>query len=281
MYIYIKYGKIYIYSKKEGDSLDYYKILGVKDTATDKEIKDAYRKLAKKYHPDTFEGDKKFAENKMKEINEAYDFLSKPENRETINYEEKNADEYNDSQAYTPHNSYESNYEEGTVYDFDDHFKTHTTRANPYYNYSPYEDENDYTKMYYVDFGQIKSNLIVALKHFLIKSVLTFITFIILVVVTFNFAIKSINDIFGGTEELRTPINDVPATTYDGGTSVSYPEDQYYKEEFEKQVKELDETFSKYAEEHKEDFDELGKKLEEYWSKLKSINISGETNEDY
>ena len=56
--------------------LDYYSVLNITNKATAKEIKNAYRKLAKKYHPDTYEGKKEFAESKMKEINEAYDILS-------------------------------------------------------------------------------------------------------------------------------------------------------------------------------------------------------------
>ena len=54
---------------------DYYKILGVERTATDNEIKKAYRKLAKVYHPDHNPGNKK-SEDKFKEINEAYEVLS-------------------------------------------------------------------------------------------------------------------------------------------------------------------------------------------------------------
>lgn len=60
--------------------IDYYKVLGVSKTATVKEIKAAYRKLARKYHPDLNPGDKK-AEKKFKEINEANEVLSDPENR--------------------------------------------------------------------------------------------------------------------------------------------------------------------------------------------------------
>ncbi|MBE6574117.1 MAG: J domain-containing protein [Ruminococcaceae bacterium] len=55
---------------------DPFKILGVSRDATDAEIKDAYRKLARKYHPDNFANDetaRAMAEEKMKEINEAYD----------------------------------------------------------------------------------------------------------------------------------------------------------------------------------------------------------------
>ena len=60
--------------------IDYYKNLGVSKTATEKEIKAAYRKLARKYHPD-LNPDNKEAEIKFKEINEANEVLSDPENR--------------------------------------------------------------------------------------------------------------------------------------------------------------------------------------------------------
>lgn len=60
---------------------DYYAILGVSRGATEKEIKQAYRRLARKYHPDVNPGDKA-AEAKFKEINEAYEVLSDPVKRE-------------------------------------------------------------------------------------------------------------------------------------------------------------------------------------------------------
>jgi molecular chaperone DnaJ len=59
---------------------DYYKILGVGKNASDEEIKKAYRKLARKYHPDTNQGDRK-AEERFKEISQAHDVLSDPEKR--------------------------------------------------------------------------------------------------------------------------------------------------------------------------------------------------------
>lgn len=60
---------------------DYYKVLGVEKTATADEIKKAYRKLAKKYHPDANPTDKKQAEEKFKEVSEAYEVLGNAENR--------------------------------------------------------------------------------------------------------------------------------------------------------------------------------------------------------
>ena len=62
------------------DYKDYYKVLGVAKSATEKEIKAAYRKLARKYHPD-FNPGKKDSETRFKEINEAYEVLGDPEKR--------------------------------------------------------------------------------------------------------------------------------------------------------------------------------------------------------
>ena len=62
------------------DKRDYYEVLGVAKNASDAELKKAYRKLAKKYHPDGNPGDKE-AEAKFKEATEAYGILSDPDKR--------------------------------------------------------------------------------------------------------------------------------------------------------------------------------------------------------
>lgn len=69
---------------KQARKKDYYKILGIEKTATDKEIKNAYRKLALKWHPDKnneSEEQKAQAEKMFKNVSEAYAVLSDPEKR--------------------------------------------------------------------------------------------------------------------------------------------------------------------------------------------------------
>src|SRR5437763_6269657 len=63
--------------QREWFEKDYYKVLGVPETATDKEIRRAYRKLAKEHHPDSNPGH----EDRFKEVSAAYDVLSDGEKR--------------------------------------------------------------------------------------------------------------------------------------------------------------------------------------------------------
>lgn len=60
---------------------DYYQVLGISRNATEQQIKKAYRKLAMKYHPDRNPGNEKWANEKFKEVNEAFSVLGDPEKR--------------------------------------------------------------------------------------------------------------------------------------------------------------------------------------------------------
>ena len=82
---------------------DYYATLGVAKTASEKEIKQAYRKLARKFHPDVNPGDKA-AEAKFKEINEAYEVLGDPDKRKK--YDELGANWRMYEQAQQPGQAY-------------------------------------------------------------------------------------------------------------------------------------------------------------------------------
>lgn len=90
------------------NSKDYYNILGVREGANLDEIKKAYRALALKYHPDRNPDNKKFAEEKFKEISEAYYVLSDPKKREEYDVMRKG--------GY----SFKGDFAESQGFDFDD-----------------------------------------------------------------------------------------------------------------------------------------------------------------
>ena len=110
--------------------IDYYKVLGIEKNSDADQIKKAYRKLARKYHPDVNPGDKE-AEKKFKEINEANEVLSNPENRKKYDqYGEnwKHGEEYEKAQqsqasSGRPYQSYGgADFGEGD--DFSDFFQS-------------------------------------------------------------------------------------------------------------------------------------------------------------
>jgi len=98
---------------------DYYKTLGVSKTATAKEIKSAYRKLAREWHPDVNPTRKKQAEDKFKEISEAYEVLGDVQKRKT--YDSLGSDWQQRARSQPgPQYSGRSNGPGGAQFDFDD-----------------------------------------------------------------------------------------------------------------------------------------------------------------
>ena len=129
--------------------MNYYKVLGVSENASDKEIKKSYKQLVKRFHPDVFEGNKDLAEKKIKELNEAYEVLSDTESRkkyddslhqvdiETIkndlqNYAQESYEKYDSTSSYSSAKRYEDLYR-------NNYYKKYTTN---YYGVSR-DDLND------------------------------------------------------------------------------------------------------------------------------------------
>lgn len=108
--------------------IDYYKILGVEKHATDDQIRSAYRKLARKYHPDVNPNDKT-AEAKFKEINEANEVLGNPENRkkyDTYGKDWQHSEEFEKArqQQHSQRNQQQGSYGDFSGGDFSDFFES-------------------------------------------------------------------------------------------------------------------------------------------------------------
>jgi len=115
---------------------DYYKILGVSQSASQDEIKSVYRKLAKKYHPDMNPSDRKGAETKFKELSEAYYVLG----------DQKRKQEYNDMMSGRTYTRQRQAYNPAQGFDFEDllshlGFSPGTrTSSRTYRNYGMFDD---------------------------------------------------------------------------------------------------------------------------------------------
>ncbi len=105
------------------DYKDYYKVLGVSKSSTQDELKKVYRKLAKQYHPDKNKGDKA-AEEKFKEISEAYQVVGNEENRKKYDEMGANWKQYDHAGAYSGQQGYygQGQRQQYTSADFEDLF---------------------------------------------------------------------------------------------------------------------------------------------------------------
>ncbi len=140
--------------------IDYYKILDIAKTATEKEIKTAYRKLARKYHPDVNPDDKD-AEIKFKEINEANEVLSDPENRKKYDkygIDWKHGEEYEKAQRQQQRQSQHQSSQQGfSNQEYSDFFESMFggTRASSRQSHSPKFKGQDYNAQLHLNLKDV------------------------------------------------------------------------------------------------------------------------------
>lgn len=135
--------------------MNYYEVLGVKKTASQQEIKKAYKNLVKKYHPDIYKGDKNFAQKKTAEINVAYETLSNPETKQAYDEEISPKTTY----SYTPpeytntYSKYSSNQRYNSSYNSSNDYYRH------YRNYTASQNNSTYENPFYRNFSSKIDNL--------------------------------------------------------------------------------------------------------------------------
>ena len=183
--------------------MNYYEILGVKTDATQTEIRQAYKKLIKKYHPDVYTGNKQKAEEISMQINEAYDVLSNVNSRreyddmlnsenessnytDSTNYTSTSSSDQTDSSAYY-NNEYYSNsntYNKGNYnpYSYENYHRTQQNNENENSFYSKFYDNHVKPAENYVsnkfDTMRLYQKILVFLLFILLACIMLLITFI-------------------------------------------------------------------------------------------------------
>jgi len=203
--------------EKGSGNLNFYEVLNVSTKATEKDIKKAYRLLAKKYHPDTYDGNKEFAEAKMQEINVAYDTLSNSDLRRE--YDErlginvvKTYDTTSKSTDYTQH-YYSSNRYDKSGVNYDVKYRPNNRNIN--YDSRGYAESNYYT---YENDYDIRSDF--SIKRIrevfggkkLKFTLMFFIIVVVIVIACFYVAIQNINNFFFSTRNAYNQITSPKAT---------------------------------------------------------------------
>jgi len=246
--------------------LNYYEVLNVKINASDKEIKKAYRILAKKYHPDTYDGNKAFAQQKMQEINIAYDTLSNLNLRKA--YDEKLGINLNNTEnIYKADSSfskkqYYSNkynrYDKAGV-NYEVKYRPNNSKIN--YNSRGYAesnyntsgvDEDEYYSNYYSNFRKAKFKELLTGKN-LIYTLICAAIIIFLVSALICRAIEEFNEVKAISQEINTSKENAKKNLQDDAEELKekiYPALDNFFEELKNKEQEIIEEYNKVKEEN-------------------------------
>lgn len=243
------------------NSLNFYEILNIKTNSTEKEIKKAYRLLAKKYHPDTYSGNKQFAESKMQEINVAYETLSDPRLRTKYDAEQglNLANEPKSTNYKKTTYSYEEHYR--NVYDkpgvnYEVKYKPNNTKTR--YNSRGYAEGNYYTYNPDDDIYNEKTYAIKKIKDMLkgknlIYTVLAFLIVVGIISVVLYKAYESFIS-------LKNVYNEINYSNIDTKKSINNEDKEKLEQEINDSGKEIQEAFNNMVEKLKEAENEISKK---------------------
>ena len=255
--------------------MTHYEVLNIKHNATDKDIKNAYRALAKKYHPDTYKGNKNVAEEKMKQINEAYDVLSNKDLKSKYD-EQFNVDRTSPIQE----NPYSKSYYNYETYEY----KSPDPREadyRTYYNYEPdceYEPEYDFSKLKELFMGSIAKVVFIVIG---IISILVFLFYLIN-----QLRLQAIAILDSAHEAVEPPrqLEVLPQNQYENNNYLDMPDintqdinvPQITEEEIEKKLTELEEELNIWYEtEGKQYEQEIKEGLDSFYKELiNQVNIN-------
>lgn len=258
--------------------MTHYEKLGVSKTASQAEIKEAYKNLIKKYHPDVYQGNKTYAEKMTKEINVAYDVLSNPEKKLEYDNEINPPQTYKSSgfnYSYTP-----PKYDRPPT-DYTSYRKADNSRS---YNYNDrYTDfhRNKSPNSNYYETSHIEEKILnIFDTNKIVFIFLIFIIYAVLLIFTLCqfYALKNNNfsgSIFDSQEKNKLEENIViPSNDYTNTTTISPFPDNYNNFNINDYVSD-EELYQLYKEYFYDDYksfsdfkNEFSKELYDYYSEF-------------
>ncbi len=248
--------------------MTHYDTLGISKNASQKEIKEAYKKLVKKYHPDIYKGDKSFAEKKTQEINSAYDVLSNEELKKAYDEEINPPVEYN----YTP-----PKYSNPESYRYQNYYRNNDSDFESYKRYADYHrskvPNSNYTYKNNL-YDQFSDNLFKSVNKLSAKNILILMGIILCIYLIF-LAINFWQLSYFMKDENSASLNTTKSSPYSNTTHNNQSNSEYtnsnsskYKNDFDinEYIPEdsLREIYAEYYFDVYDSYDEFRETLSEY-----------------